>query len=77
MRQTGTMWRLKVYSYGRLRFVTICKNESFARNRGHRSVTMVRQAANIGRLKVYSYGRFRFVTVYHSITRAPVIREQL
>ena len=48
-----------------------------ARDRGHRSVTMVRQAANIGRLKVYSYGRFRFVTVYHSITRAPVIREQL
>ena len=77
VKQAVNIWRLKVYSYGRLRFVTMCKNESFARNRGHRSMTVVRQAANIGRLKVYSYGRFRFVTVYHSITRAPVIREEL
>ena len=47
------------------------------RNRGPGSVTIVWQAADIWRLKVYSYGRLRFVTVCHSITPAPVIREQL
>ena len=50
---------------------------TLARKRGHRSVSIVRQAADIWRLKVYSYGRLSFVTVCHSITHAPVIREQL
>ena len=53
------------------------QNESCARNRGHRLVTIVMQAADICRLKVYSYRRFSFVTVCLSITHALVIREQL
>ena len=45
---------------------------SFARNRGHRSVTIVRQDANMWRLKVYSYGRLRFEVIVHSIIHAYV-----
>ena len=52
-------------------------NVSFARNRGHRLVTIVWQAADIWRSKVYSNGRLRFHTMGHSITHAIVSREQL
>ena len=76
VKQAVNIWRLKVYSYGRLRFVTMCKNESFDRNRGHRLKLMVWQAANMWRLKVHSYGRLKFHTMGQSITYATAIRSQ-
>ena len=63
MTQGAGIWRLKVYSYGRLTVES-------ARIRGHTSGTSVTQGADIWRLKVYSYGRLTVEVIVQSISFA-------